>query len=69
MAIEKVFVYNNTSIIHDEVLAHRLGLLPIKADPRDFEMLPLNSGKSEYLDVCIWTLILFCSESSGILFL
>jgi len=37
MAIEKVFVYNNTSIIQDEVLAHRLGLIPIKADPRMFE--------------------------------
>lgn len=40
MAIEKVFVHNNTSIIQDEVLAHRLGLIPIKVDPRDFEMLP-----------------------------
>ena len=37
MAIEKVFVYNNTSIIPDEVLAHRLGLIPIRADPRLFE--------------------------------
>ena len=40
MAIEKVFIHNNTSIVQDEVLAHRLGLIPIKADPRDFEMLP-----------------------------
>lgn len=37
MAIEKVLIYNNTSIIQDEVLAHRLGLVPIKADPRLFE--------------------------------
>ena len=37
MAIEKVFIYNNTSIIQDEVLAHRLGLIPIKVDPRLFE--------------------------------
>lgn len=36
MAIEKVHVYNNTSIIQDEVLAHRLGLIPLKADPRKF---------------------------------
>ncbi|XP_048585694.1 DNA-directed RNA polymerases I and III subunit RPAC1 [Nematostella vectensis] len=36
MAIEKVFLYNNTSIIQDEVLAHRLGLIPIHADPRLF---------------------------------
>ena len=37
MAIEKVFVLNNTSMIQDEVLAHRLGLIPIRADPRMFE--------------------------------
>lgn len=30
MAIEKVHIYNNTSIIQDEILAHRLGLIPLK---------------------------------------
>ncbi|XP_045593213.1 DNA-directed RNA polymerases I and III subunit RPAC1 isoform X2 [Procambarus clarkii] len=37
MAIEKVYMYNNTSIVQDEVLAHRLGLVPLKVDPRYFE--------------------------------
>ncbi|XP_066474611.1 DNA-directed RNA polymerases I and III subunit RPAC1 isoform X2 [Tiliqua scincoides] len=37
MAVEKVFVFNNTSIVQDEILAHRLGLIPIHADPRLFE--------------------------------
>lgn len=32
LAIEEVFIFNNTSIIQDEVLAHRLGLIPLKAD-------------------------------------
>ena len=36
MSIEKVFVANNTSVIQDEVLAHRLGLVPIRVDPRKF---------------------------------
>lgn len=36
MAIHKVYIYQNTSIIPDEVLAHRLGLIPILADPRLF---------------------------------
>ena len=38
MAIEHVFVFNNTSIIADEVLAHRLGLIPIYADPGKFDI-------------------------------
>ena len=37
MAIEKVYMVNNTSVIQDEVFAHRLGLVPIRADPRLFE--------------------------------
>lgn len=37
MAIEKVHILNNTSVIQDEVLAQRLGLIPLKADPRLFE--------------------------------
>lgn len=47
MAIEKVHIYNNTSIIQDEVLAHRLGLIPIKADPRLFEY--KSEGRSDIL--------------------
>lgn len=30
LAIEKVYVRNNTSVIADEVLAHRLGLIPLR---------------------------------------
>ncbi|XP_021745054.1 DNA-directed RNA polymerases I and III subunit rpac1-like [Chenopodium quinoa] len=36
MAIEKVFIAKNTSVVQDEVLAHRLGLVPLKVDPRLF---------------------------------
>lgn len=37
MAIDKVLINNNTSVMDDEQIAHRLGLVPIKADPRLFE--------------------------------
>ncbi|KAF9434009.1 DNA-directed RNA polymerases I and III subunit RPAC1 [Entomortierella beljakovae] len=37
MAISNVFVMNNTSIVVDEVLAQRLGLVPILADPTKFD--------------------------------
>ena len=29
LAVEHVFIHNNTSIVQDEVLAHRLGLVPL----------------------------------------
>ncbi|XP_063047081.1 DNA-directed RNA polymerases I and III subunit RPAC1 [Engraulis encrasicolus] len=49
MAVEKVLIYNNTSIIQDEILAHRLGLIPIKADPRLFEY--RNAGDEEGTEI------------------
>uniref|UniRef100_A0A4W5NHF6 RNA polymerase I and III subunit C n=1 Tax=Hucho hucho TaxID=62062 RepID=A0A4W5NHF6_9TELE len=49
MAVEKVLIYNNTSIIQDEILAHRLGLIPIKADPRLFEY--RNTGDEEGTEI------------------
>ncbi|KAH3732575.1 DNA-directed RNA polymerase I subunit 42/43 [Pelomyxa schiedti] len=36
MCIENVYVNNNTSVMPDEVLAHRLGLIPLDVDPRKF---------------------------------
>lgn len=57
MAIEKVFIYNNTSIVQDEVLAHRLGLVPIKADPRLFEY--RSTGKPTRIPPALLALVLY----------
>lgn len=40
MAFEHVFINNNTSVIQDEMLAHRLGMIPLKVDPTKFEWKP-----------------------------
>lgn len=40
MAIERVIIERNDSIMPDEMLAHRLGLVPLRADPRLFDMPP-----------------------------
>ena len=42
VALEYVYMWNNTSLIHDEVLAHRLGLVPLNVDARLFE--PMEEG-------------------------
>lgn len=63
MAIEKVHIYNNTSIIQDEVLAHRLGLIPIKADPRLFEYKSEGEDFSPE-DTIIFQLKVKCTKNS-----
>ncbi|KAL3821143.1 hypothetical protein ACJIZ3_007048 [Penstemon smallii] len=47
MAIEKVLIANNTSVVQDEVLAHRLGLIPLKVDPRLFNYMSENDEPNE----------------------
>lgn len=47
IAIEKVTMWQNTSIIPDENLAHRVGLVPIKAHANDFEYHKQGSEYSE----------------------
>ena len=47
MAIEHVFMVNNTSVIYDEVLSHRLGLVPLRIDPRRFEFRAAGEAASE----------------------
>eukprot|EP00466_Bigelowiella_natans_P003416 jgi/Bigna1/57647/fgenesh1_pm.23_\ len=48
MAIENVYIYQNTSIMQDEVLAHRLGLIPIAAEPRMFSY--VNEAKDKEMN-------------------
>ncbi|XP_014785989.1 DNA-directed RNA polymerases I and III subunit RPAC1, partial [Octopus bimaculoides] len=63
MAIEKVFVNNNTSIIQDEVLAHRLGLIPIYADPRLFEYVSEGDMNGTPSDTIVFELKIRCSKN------
>lgn len=39
MAVETVWVTANTGILQDEILAHRVGLVPIRIDPRLMEFM------------------------------
>jgi DNA-directed RNA polymerase alpha subunit len=38
MAIETVYLFNNTSVVHDEILGQRIGLVPLAVDPHMFTM-------------------------------
>ncbi|KAF6175161.1 hypothetical protein GIB67_022842 [Kingdonia uniflora] len=47
MVIEKVLIANNTSVVQDEVLSHRLGLFPFNVDPRLFEYMSKTDTPNE----------------------
>ena len=47
LAIEKVYVRNNTSVIADELLAHRLGLVPLKGSLDGLKTLKWFVAKNE----------------------
>lgn len=38
ICIEHIFVWNNTTVLDDEVLTHRIGLVPLNVDPSQIEM-------------------------------
>lgn len=59
VAIESVLVKDNTSVIQDEVLAHRLGLVPIKCDPAWLEWKSKDETASEK-NTIVFTLDVTC---------
>lgn len=62
MAIEKVYIQTNTSIMQDEVLAHRLGLIPIYADPDNFDMMA-KGDKADDKNTLVFHLNVKCTKA------
>ena len=51
VAAESVYIFNNTSVIQDEVLAHRIGLIPLKVDPDLLSWVdPAQDEKEKFTD-------------------
>ncbi|GBF95019.1 DNA-directed RNA polymerase I and III subunit [Raphidocelis subcapitata] len=65
VAIEHVFIVNNTSIIQDEVLAHRLGLVPLNVDPALLEPKGAEDAASERNTVVLRLRVACRRESDG----
>ena len=65
LAIEKVVIFQNTSIVQDEVLAHRLGLIPIRADPTRFRYLHEDDGVPNELNTLVFTLDVQCTRTAN----
>ena len=48
MAIDEVVIIENSSILHDEILAHRIGLIPLKTDLDSYNLPDECPCKSEF---------------------
>ena len=47
ICIENVYVWNNTTVLADEVLAHRIGLVPLNIDPSQIHMRSPNDQPTD----------------------
>ena len=54
VAIDRVFIENNTSVMQDEVLAHRLGLIPVYFDPHSLEFPPPPGDFEHVLEALVF---------------
>lgn len=60
--IEHVYVWDNTTVIVDEVLAQRVGLIPLNVDPALMEMRD-SSNQSTDRNTIVFTVKLECSRN------
>jgi len=66
MAIDEIVMLENSSILQDEVIAHRLGLLPLKTDLDSYNLPEECPCKSEFgCNLCRVTLALEVEAKEG----
>jgi len=66
MAIDEVVMIENSSILQDEIIAHRLGLIPLKTDLESYNLPEECPCKSEFgCNLCRVTLTLDVESKNG----
>ena len=66
MAVKTVYFHDNTSIIQDEVLAHRIGLIPLKVDPNLFQNYNDSIDKTD-LNTLVYRLDVTCKRKKKLI--
>lgn len=66
MAIDEVVIIENSSVLQDEIIAHRLGLIPLKTDPDSYNLPEKCSCQSEFgCNLCRVSLTLDAEAKEG----
>ncbi|KAG5644553.1 hypothetical protein DXG03_008208 [Asterophora parasitica] len=65
VAIEHVYVWDNTSVIQDEVLAHRIGLVPFNIDPALVDMRDAVSQATDR-NTIVFKLQVLCERNKNV---
>lgn len=63
VAIEHVYMWNNSSIVHDEVLAHRIGLVPLQIDARLFDQFEGEDDEPTDRNTIVFRMGVECSNN------
>lgn len=65
MAVDRVYIWRNSSIMQDEVLSHRIGLIPFGVDHRWFE--EINESVPNDANTLVFRLDVTCRQENGVL--
>jgi len=68
MAIEEIEFQKNNSILYDEAIAHRLGLVPLKTDLKSYNLPDKCKCEGKGCNRCQLKLILRATKGSGVVY-
>ncbi|HLC60582.1 MAG TPA: DNA-directed RNA polymerase subunit D [Candidatus Nanoarchaeia archaeon] len=68
MAIEDVEFQKNNSILYDEMIAHRLGLVPLKTDLKSYNLPDKCKCEGKGCNRCQLKLVLRATKGSGVVY-
>ncbi|KAG9317116.1 DNA-directed RNA polymerase [Chiua virens] len=66
VCIERVYIWCNTSVIADEVLAHRLGLVPLNVDPAFLEFKNTPNDQATDRNTLVFRLKATCERRKNV---
>ncbi|KAH7916104.1 DNA-directed RNA polymerase [Hygrophoropsis aurantiaca] len=65
VTVERVYVWDNTSVVVDEVLAQRIGLIPLNVDPSFMDMKESPSDQATDRNTLVFRLRVACTRNKN----